>query len=69
MTEIMVWAETATTYDLPKTLDAMMKELQKAFNDFPETITAEILVNMSPLWSTAAGTELWEAVKAILPMT
>jgi hypothetical protein len=67
LTEIMVWAETATTYDLPKTLDAMMKELKKAVNDFPEIITTEILEDMRPFWSTTAGTELWDAVKAMLP--
>jgi hypothetical protein len=32
LTEIMVWAETATTYDLSETLDAMMRELKKAVN-------------------------------------
>jgi hypothetical protein len=67
LTEILVWAETATTYDLPKTLDAMMKELKKAVNDFPEIITTEVLEDMRPFWSSAAGTELWEVVKAILP--
>jgi hypothetical protein len=67
MTDILVWVDTATTYSLSKTLDALMKELNKAVNTFPEIITAEILDNMRPLWSTAAGTELWEAVKAILP--
>jgi hypothetical protein len=66
-TEILVWVETATTYGLSKTLDAMMKELKKAVNSFPEMITTEILESMRPFWSTAAGTELWEAVKAILP--
>jgi hypothetical protein len=39
MMEIMVCAETATTYDLSKTLDAMMKELKKAVTGFPEVIT------------------------------
>ena len=34
MTEILVWADTATTYDLPKTLEAMMKELKNAVNSF-----------------------------------
>jgi hypothetical protein len=67
LTEILVWAETATTYDLPKTLDAMMMELKKAVNSFPEMITTEILDSMRPFWSSAAGTEFWEAVKAILP--
>jgi hypothetical protein len=43
MTEILVWADTATTYDLSETLDAMMKELKRAVNDFPEIITTEIL--------------------------
>jgi hypothetical protein len=67
MTEILVWAETATIFGLSETLDAMIKELKKAVNAFPEIITAEILETMSPFWSTTAGTELWEAVKAILP--
>jgi hypothetical protein len=67
MTDILGWADKATIYDLSKTLDAAMKELKKAVNTFPETITAEILENMSPFWSTTAGTELREAVKAILP--
>jgi hypothetical protein len=67
MMEILVWAETATTYGLSKTLDAMMKELKKAVNTFPKMITREILEKMSPFWSPTAGTELWEAVKAILP--
>jgi hypothetical protein len=67
MTEILVRAETATTYGLSRTLDAMMKELKNAVKNFPEMITTEILESMRPFWSTAAGTELWEAVKAILP--
>jgi hypothetical protein len=67
MTKILVWADTATIYDLSKTLDAMMKELKKAVNSFPEIITEEILEDMRPFWSSAAGAELWEAVKAILP--
>jgi hypothetical protein len=67
MTEIMVCAETATSYGLSETLATMMKELKKAINDFPEMITTEILESMSPFWSTTADTELWEAVKAILP--
>jgi hypothetical protein len=67
MMEILKWAVTATTYDLPKTLNAMMKELKKAVDDFPEMITTEILEDMRPFWSTTAGTELWEVVKAILP--
>jgi hypothetical protein len=67
MTDILVWAETATTYGLSDTLDAMMKELKKAVNDFPEMITTEIMEDMRPFWSTTAGTDLWEAVKAILP--
>jgi hypothetical protein len=46
MTEILVWAETATTYGLSKTLDAMMKELKKVVNSFPEMITTEILESM-----------------------
>jgi hypothetical protein len=44
-----------------------MKELKKAVNDFPEIITTEILDNMLPFLSLAAGTELWEATKAKLP--
>jgi hypothetical protein len=48
MTEIMVWAETATTYDLPKTLGAMMNELKKAVNAFPEIITTEIIGKDAP---------------------
>jgi hypothetical protein len=67
MMEILVWADTATTYDLSKTFDATMEELTKAVNSFPEMITTEILENMRPFWSEAAGTELWETVKAILP--
>jgi hypothetical protein len=67
MTEILVWAETATTYGLSKTLDVMMKELKKAVNYFSEMITTEILESMRPFWSTTAGTELWEAVEAVLP--
>jgi hypothetical protein len=67
MTDIMVWAETAITYGLSETLAAMMKELKKAVNDFPEMITTEILESMRPFWSAATGTELWEAIKAILP--
>jgi hypothetical protein len=67
MTDIMVWANTATTYDLYNTLDTMMNELKKSVAAFPEIITAETLENMRPFWSSAAGTELWEAVKAILP--
>jgi hypothetical protein len=58
MSEILVWAETATTYGLSKTLDAMMKELKKAVDTFPEIITTEILESMRPFWSIAAGTEL-----------
>jgi hypothetical protein len=58
MTEILVWAETATTYGRSKTLDAMMKELKKGVNAFPEMITTEILENTSPFWSTTADTEL-----------
>jgi hypothetical protein len=69
MTEILLWAETATTYDLYKTLDAMMKELKKAVNAFPEIITTETLESMRPFWSTTAGTELWQAIKAISLMT
>jgi hypothetical protein len=57
MTEILVWADTATTYGLSETLDAMMKELTKAVNDFPEIITTEILEDTRPFWSTAAGSE------------
>jgi hypothetical protein len=67
MMEILKWADTATIYDLSETLDAMMKELEKAVNSFPEMITTEILEAMRLFWSTTAGTELWEAVKAILP--
>jgi hypothetical protein len=67
MMDILVWAETATTYGLSETLDAMMKELEKAVNSFPEMINSEILEAMRPFWSTTAGTESWEAVKAILP--
>jgi hypothetical protein len=67
MTDILVWAETATTYGLSETLDTMMKELNKAVNDFPEIITMEILESMRPFWSAAVVTELWEAVKAKLP--
>jgi hypothetical protein len=67
MTEILVWADTAATYGLSETLDAMMKELKKAVNSFPVMMTTEIMEKMSPFWSTTAGTELWEAVKAILP--
>jgi hypothetical protein len=48
MTEILVWAETATTYGLSKTLDAMMKELKKVVNSFPEMITTEIPESMRP---------------------
>jgi hypothetical protein len=67
MTEILVWAETATTYGLSETLDATMKELKKAVNAFPEMMTTEILESMSPFWSTTAGSGLWEAIKVILP--
>jgi hypothetical protein len=67
MTEILIWAETATIYGLSKTLDIMMKELKKAVNSFPAMITTEILDSMRPFWSSAAGTEFWEAVKAMLP--
>jgi hypothetical protein len=67
MTEILIWADTATTYDLPETLDATMKELKNAVNYFPEMITTEILESMRPFWSSATGTDLWEAVKTILP--
>jgi hypothetical protein len=67
MTEILVWADTATTYDLSDTLNATMKELNKAVNSFPEMITTEILEKMRPFWSVATGTELWETVKVILP--
>jgi hypothetical protein len=48
MMEILVWAETATTYDLSDTLDAMMKELKKAVNNFPEVIITDILENIRP---------------------
>jgi hypothetical protein len=65
--EILVWAQTATIYDLSDTLDALMKELKRAVNALPEMMTTEILENMSPFWSTSAGTGLWEAVKTILP--
>jgi hypothetical protein len=67
MTDILVWADTATIYDLSDTLDVMMQELKKAVDSFPEIITTEILEKMRPFWSLAAGTEFWEAVKAILP--
>jgi hypothetical protein len=65
MTEILVWVDTATAYDLSKNLDAMTKELKKAVNGFPEMITTEILNNMSPFLVDGAGIELWEAVKAM----
>jgi hypothetical protein len=55
MTEILVWADTATTYDLSDTLDAMMKELTKAVNAFPKVTTTEIFDSMRPFWSSAAG--------------
>jgi hypothetical protein len=67
MMKVLVWAETATTYGLSETLDTMVKELKKAIDVFPEMITSDILESMRPFWSTAAGTELWEAVKAKLP--
>jgi hypothetical protein len=67
MTDILVWAGTATIYDLSDTLDVMMQELKKAVDSFPELITSEILEKMRPFWSLAASTEFWEAVKAILP--
>jgi gas vesicle protein len=68
MTEILVWAEIATTYDLSDTLDAMLNELKKAVNAFREIMTTEILEKMRPFWSSADdNTELWEAIKAMLP--
>jgi hypothetical protein len=67
MTEILVWADTAATFGLSETLHVMIKELKWAVHAFPEIITTEILEDMRPFWSTTAGTELWKAVKAMLP--
>jgi hypothetical protein len=67
MTDIRGWIETATTYEIPKTLDAVMKELKKAADAFPEILTEDILENIRPFWSTPAGIELWDVVKAMIP--
>jgi BTB/POZ domain len=65
--EIVGWTQTADTYGLPRTRDAMMQELQKAVMEYPELFNKEILTNMMPLWSKEHDIQLWEAVKSRLP--
>lgn len=65
--DIVAWTQTADTYGLPRTRNAMMQELQKAVMEYPELFNKDILMNMVPLWSKEHDIQLWEAVKSRLP--
>jgi hypothetical protein len=65
--EIVGWTQIADTYGLPRTREAMVKELKKAVTEYPELITKELLTSMVPFWSKPHDIELWQAVKTRLP--
>eukprot|EP00545_Synedropsis_sp_CCMP1620_P009578 CAMPEP_0119008368 /NCGR_PEP_ID=MMETSP1176-20130426/3645_1 /TAXON_ID=265551 /ORGANISM="Synedropsis recta cf, Strain CCMP1620" /LENGTH=383 /DNA_ID=CAMNT_0006960683 /DNA_START=94 /DNA_END=1245 /DNA_ORIENTATION=- len=65
--EIMDWTSVSDRYGLQKTRAAMMKELMRALNEYPELIHKELLLVMVPFWSKACDIDLWVAVKSKLP--